>query len=167
MKQQKEITLNNVSVLFVNKKGEEMQISSRFTIALHILTAIETFKDEYHVTSEFLASSVQVNPVIIRNILLQLKTAGIVQIPRGRASGSITLLKKPEEISLLDVYKAIEPLEHDTLFAFHKNPNPKCPVGKNVHNILDERLLSVQKAMEDKLAAMKLSDVLNDLHKLI
>ena len=144
-----------------------MQISSRFTIALHILTAIETFKDEYHVTSEFLASSVQVNPVIIRNILLQLKTAGIVQIPRGRASGSITLLKKPEEISLLDVYKAIEPLEHDTLFAFHKNPNPKCPVGKNVHNILDERLLSVQKAMEDKLAAMKLSDVLDDLQKLI
>ncbi len=136
-----------------------MQISSRFTIALHILIAIETFKDEYRVTSEFLASSVQVNSVIIRNILLQLKTAGIVHIPRGRASGSITLLKKTEEISLLDVYKAIEPLEHDTLFAFHKNPNPKCPVGKNVHNILDERLLSVQKAMEDKLAAMKLSDV--------
>jgi DNA-binding IscR family transcriptional regulator len=77
------------------------------------------------------------------------------------------LLKKTEEISLLDVYKAIEPLEHDTLFAFHKNPNPKCPVGKNVHNILDERLLSVQKAMEDKLAAMKLSDVLDDLQRFI
>ena len=65
------------------------------------------------------------------------------------------------------MYKAIEPLEHDTLFAFHKNPNPKCPVGKNVHNILDDRLLSVQKAMEDKLKNMKLSDVLNDLSKLI
>ena len=142
-----------------------MQISSRFTIALHILTAIETFKDKYHVTSEFLAGSVQVNPVIIRNILLQLKAAGMVKISRGR--GSIEILKAPNEINLLDVYKAIEPLEHDTLFAFHKNPNPKCPVGKNIHNILDERLLSVQKAMEDKLAAMKLSDVLNDLHKLI
>ncbi|MBQ8481183.1 MAG: Rrf2 family transcriptional regulator [Alphaproteobacteria bacterium] len=144
-----------------------MQISSRFTIAFHILTAICTFKDEYHVTSEFLAGSVQVNPVIIRNILLQLKTAGIVQIPRGRASKSITILKAPDKISLLDVYKAIEPLEHDTLFAFHKNPNPKCPVGKNVHNILDDRLLSVQKAMEDKLKNMKLSDVLNDLKKFI
>ena len=143
-----------------------MQISSRFTIALHILTAIETFKDTCHVTSEFLAGSVQVNAVIIRNILLQLKTAEIVQIPRGRAS-SITLLRKPDEINLLDVYKAIEPLEHDTLFAFHKNPNPKCPVGKNVHNILDDRLSGVQKAMEDKLQNMKLSDVLNDLNKFI
>ena len=84
-----------------------MQISSRFTIALHILTAIETFKDEYHVTSEFLAGSVQVNPVIIRNILLQLKTAGIVHIPRGRASGSITLLKKTEEIILGTILKRL------------------------------------------------------------
>jgi DNA-binding IscR family transcriptional regulator len=143
-----------------------MQISSRFTIALHILTAIETFKGQFALTSDFLASSVQVNPVIIRNILLQLKVAGIIHISRGRGD-SIKMLKTPEEISLLDVYKAIEPLEHDTLFAFHKNPNPKCPVGKNVHNILDERLLSVQKAMEDKLAAMKLSDVLDDLQRFI
>lgn len=143
-----------------------MQISSRFTIALHILTVLETFKGQFALTSDFLASSVQVNPVIIRNILLQLKVAGIIHISRGRGD-SIKMLKTPEEINLLNVYKAIEPLEHDTLFAFHKNPNPKCPVGKNIHNILDERLLSVQKAMEDKLAAMKLSDVLDDLQKLM
>ncbi|MBQ9235899.1 MAG: Rrf2 family transcriptional regulator [Alphaproteobacteria bacterium] len=144
-----------------------MQISSRFTIALHILTAIHTFKDKYRVTSEFLSGSVQANPVIIRNILLQLKAAGMVKIPRGRTSESITLLKKPEEISLLSVYSAIEPLESDTLFAFHKNPNPSCPVGKNIHSILDDRLLSVQKAMEDKLKNMKLSDILSDLNQLI
>lgn len=142
-----------------------MQISSRFTIALHILIAIETFKDQYRVTSEFLANSAQVNPVIIRNILLQLKAAGMVKISRGR--GRIEMLKAPNEINLLDVYKAIEPIEHDKLFAFHKTPNPKCPVGHNIHNILDDRLLSVQKAMEDKLLSMNLSNVLNDLQKLM
>ena len=67
-------------------KSNAMQISSRFTIALHILTALETFKGRFRLTSEFLASSVQVNPVIIRNILLQLKAAEMVQIPRGRGS---------------------------------------------------------------------------------
>lgn len=142
-----------------------MQISSRFTIALHILTALETFQGQYRLTSRFLSSSIQANPVIIRNILLQLKAAGFVQIPRGR--GSITLLKSPNEISLLDVYKSIEPLEQDKLFSFHKNPNPQCPVGRNIHNILDWRLLSVQQAMEDRLRAMKLSDILTDLQKLI
>ncbi|MBR1915587.1 MAG: Rrf2 family transcriptional regulator [Alphaproteobacteria bacterium] len=143
-----------------------MQISSRFTIALHVLTALETFKGQFPPTSDFLSTSVQVNPVIIRNILLQLKANGIIQISRGRGD-SIKLNKTPNEINLLDVYRAIEPLEHDTLFAFHKNPNPKCPVGHNIHNILDDRLMSVQKAMEDKLAAMKLSDVLGDLQKLM
>ncbi len=142
-----------------------MQISSRFTIALHILTAIETFQGQFRITSRFLSGSIQANPVIIRNILLQLKAAGFVQIPRGR--GSITLLKSPNEISLLDVYKSIEPLEQDKLFSFHKNPNPQCPVGRNIHNILDWRLLSVQQAMEDRLRAMKLSDILTDLQKLI
>lgn len=142
-----------------------MQISSRFTIALHILTALETFQGQYRLTSRFLAGSIQANPVIIRNILLQLKAVGFVQIPRGR--GSITLLKSPNEISLLDVYKSIEPLEQDKLFSFHKNPNPQCPVGRNIHNILDWRLLSVQQAMENKLESMKLSDILTDLQKLI
>lgn len=142
-----------------------MQISSRFTIALHILTALETFQGQFRITSSFLSGSIQANPVIIRNILLQLKAAGFVQIPRGR--GSITLLKSPNEISLLDVYKSIEPLEQDKLFSFHKNPNPQCPVGRNIHNILDWRLLSVQQAMEDRLRAMKLSDILTDLQKLI
>lgn len=142
-----------------------MQISSRFTIALHILTAIETFQGQFRITSRFLSGSIQANPVIIRNILLQLKAAGFVQIPRGR--GSITLLKSPNEISLLDVYKSIEPLEQDKLFSFHKNPNPQCPVGRNIHNILDWRLLSVQQAMENKLESMKLSDILTDLQKLI
>lgn len=142
-----------------------MQISSRFTIALHILTALETFQGQYRLTSRFLSSSIQANPVIIRNILLQLKAAGFVQIPRGR--GSITLLKSSNKISLLDVYKSIEPLEQDKLFSFHKNPNPQCPVGRNIHNILDWRLLSVQQAMENKLESMKLSDILTDLQKLI
>ena len=142
-----------------------MQISSRFTIALHILTAIETFQGQFRITSRFLSGYIQANPVIIRNILLQLKAAGFVQIPRGR--GSITLLKSSNEISLLDVYKSIEPLEQDKLFSFHKNPNPQCPVGRNIHNILDWRLLSVQQAMENKLESMKLSDILTDLQKLI
>lgn len=142
-----------------------MQISSRFTIALHVLTAIETFKGQFPLTSEFLAGSVQVNPVVIRNILLKLKAAGMIQISRGR--NNMSLLKQPEKISMLDVYKAIEPLEQEKLFSFHKNPNPKCPVGRNIHNLLDYRLRSVQNAMEEKLASMKLSDVLSDLQTML
>ena len=50
-----------------------MQISSRFTIAIHMMTCMETFKEDYKITSDFLASSINVNPVIIRRILSQFK----------------------------------------------------------------------------------------------
>ena len=53
-----------------------MQISSRFTIAIHIFACMETFGKDYKITSDFLASSINVNPVIIRKILSQLKNAG-------------------------------------------------------------------------------------------
>ena len=60
-----------------------MQISSRFTIAVHVLLCIGAFKDDYKITSDFLASSVNVNPVVIRRLLQQLKKAGLVNVKRG------------------------------------------------------------------------------------
>ena len=57
-----------------------MQISSRFTIAIHMMTCMETFKEEYKITSDFLASSINVNPVIIRRILSQLRDAPLIQV---------------------------------------------------------------------------------------
>ena len=67
-----------------------MQISSRFTLAVHIFTCIDTFQNEYKVTSDFIAGSTNVNPVIIRKILLQLKAAGLVQVARGTGGTTIT-----------------------------------------------------------------------------
>lgn len=141
-----------------------MQISSRFTIAIHIITCIEAFKDEYKTTSDFLAASVNVNPVIIRRILQQLKKAGIVETKRG--SGGAYAAKPLDEITFYDIYKAVDCVEND-LFHFHENPNTNCPVGRNIHFVLDNRLHDVQNAMENKLKEMKLSDVVNDTLKLI
>ena len=82
-----------------------MQISSRFTIALHMLTCMETFKEDYKITSDFLASSINVNPVIIRRILSQLKEAGIIEVKRGTGGAAIT--KPLQDITFLDVYYAV------------------------------------------------------------
>ena len=142
-----------------------MQISSRFTIALHMLTCMETFKEDYKITSDFLASSINVNPVIIRRILSQLKEVGIIEVKRGTGGAMIT--KPLQDITFLDVYYAVECIEENTLFHFHENPNPNCPVGKNIHNILDDKLYRVQAAMERELKAITLADVIADLEKYI
>lgn len=126
-----------------------MQITSRFTVALHIFTCVDTFQDEYKVTSEFLAGSINTNPVVIRKILSQLKKAGLINVARG--TGGISPTRALNEITFYDVYRAIEPVENGDLFHFHESPNPECPVGKNIHKLLDGKLLEIQKSMEDKM----------------
>ena len=142
-----------------------MQISSRFTIAVHILICIETFKDDYKITSDFLASSVNVNPVVIRRLLQQLKKAGIINVKRG--SGGAYIEKPLDEITLLDVYNAVECIDNGNLFHFHENPISRCPVGSNIHAVLDKRLDSIQQAMEREMSSVTLQDIADDTDKLI
>lgn len=136
-----------------------MKISSRFTIAVHILLCILLFKDK-KITSNFLAGSIQVNPVIIRNILIQLKKAGIIIVKRG--VGGISINKKIEDITLLDIFEAVESLD-GKLFSFHQKPNSKCPVGKNINKILEPKLDNIQNAMEKELEKTTLKDIFNSL----
>ena len=134
-----------------------MQISSRFTIALHIFTCVEIFKNDYKITSDFLAGSINTNPVIIRKILTQLKNAGLITVARG--TGDISPTRSLKDISFYDVYQAIEPVENGDLFNFHSSPNPQCPVGKNIHRLLDDKLKTIQLAMENEMKKYTLDDL--------
>lgn len=142
-----------------------MQISSRFTIAIHIFSCINTFEKETKITSDFLAGSVNVNPVIIRKLLSQLKAAGLVNVQRG--SGGASIAKPLEEITFLDIYNAVECIDNGELFHFHENSNQECPVGRNIHRILDGKLRQVQNAMESELEKITLADVIRDTQKYI
>lgn len=146
------------------KRGVRMQISSRFTMAIHMFACIDTFSDQ-RMTSDFMAASIGTNPVIVRKLLQQLKAAGLIEVLRG--TGGVTITRPLDKITFLDVYKAVECAPDEELFHFHENPNQKCPVGKNIHKVLDSRLLKVQKAMEDELASMTLADVKTDVDKCI
>lgn len=140
-----------------------MQFSSRLPVAVHILLAIVEFTDKEKTTSAFLAGSVNVNPVIIRNTLGQLKAAGLVTVKAGE--GGAFLAKKAKDITLMDVFRAVE--KKEDLFHFHENPNPDCPVGKNVHAVLDNRLASIQEVMLDKMKSITLQDLIDDMDAML
>lgn len=142
-----------------------MQISSKFTVALHIFTCVDAFKDEYKVTSDFLAGSINTNPVIVRRLLAKLKNAGLIKVARG--TGGIELTRPLNKISFLDVYAAIEPENNADLFRFHESPNPKCPVGRNIHNLLDGKLAAIQEAMESEMKRYTIADLSSELHELL
>ncbi len=135
-----------------------MQFSSRFTIATHILLCIAMFEKETKVTSNFLSGSINVNPVIIRNILGSLSSAGMVGIKQG--IGGAYLLKPAQEITLLDIFKAVE--KEESLFHFHENPNPECPIGRTIHSVMDGKIETIQSAMENEMKDITLSRLLEE-----
>lgn len=136
-----------------------MQITSKFTIAVHILTAIDYFKGDA-VTSGFLAASVGANPVIVRGVMGELKAAGLIVVSRGRTG--IALARPLSDITLYDVYAAVGAAA-DSLFRFHDSPNPQCPVGRNIHAALRGRLAAAEQAMEASLQSMTVADVAADI----
>jgi Rrf2 family protein len=137
-----------------------MKISSRFTVAVHILSLIKIDSDT-SCTSEWIAGSVNTNPVVIRRILGMLKKAGLVGVKAG--AGGAYLLKDLKDITLLDVYRAVEVVEEGELFQMHEHPNPQCPVGRNIQTVLDWILKRAQSAMEQVLAEITMEEVVTDL----
>ncbi|WP_195536806.1 Rrf2 family transcriptional regulator [Bacillus paralicheniformis] len=131
-------------------------VNTRLSVAIHILSLIAANPRE---SSEMIAGSVNTNPVVIRRMISQLKKGGILTSRPGVAGA--TLKRDPEDISLLDIYRVVQPQEE--LFAIHDKPNPNCPVGRQIQTTLDQTFHSVQQAMENELASKSLKDVLTHL----
>lgn len=82
-----------------------MQISARFTMAVHMFACVDAFPGR-KMTSEFMAASIGTNPVTVRRLLRQLRTAGLLEVSRG--TGGVTITRSLTEITFLDVYRAVE-----------------------------------------------------------
>ncbi|MDF2924642.1 MAG: Rrf2 family transcriptional regulator [Paenibacillaceae bacterium] len=131
------------------------QISTRFSMAVHALSLIAMMPNEC--TGDFIAASVNTNPVVIRRIMGMLKMAGLVDVYAG--VGGAYLLKKPEDISLLDVYRAVSAAEADRLFGIHENSNIKCSVGRSIETVLQIEFRTAQAAMEKHLSGVTLGQL--------
>ena len=131
-----------------------MQASTRFSVAIHILTMISASSD-FTLTSGVMASSVNTNEVVIRRLLGLLKKAGFVESKSG-TGGGWTLNRVPSEINIADVYRAVE---QTRVLSIHQNPNPACQVGRNIQQTLDRVYSLAQTEMERSLGAWTLADV--------
>ncbi|GIN94092.1 Rrf2 family transcriptional regulator [Siminovitchia terrae] len=137
-----------------------MAISSRFAVSIHILTLIELNKEGTS-SSEFLSSSVNTNPAVIRKIMSMLKKAGLIEVSPGIAGAKLT--KELSDITLFDVYKAVNVVHENGLFSIHDNPNPDCLVGKNIQQTIEPIFLAAQSAMEEIFKNVTLNDVVKDI----
>jgi Rrf2 family protein len=130
--------------------------SSRFAVAVHILTLMAWSEDE-PVKSERVAKSVNTNAVVIRRILCELAHARLVVSHTGSAGGS-KLARRPDEITLLDIYQAVD---CRGVFSLHRQqPNRRCPVGINIETVLGKVLEDVDSAVDRVLTKITIKDVL-------
>ncbi|AJK88011.1 Rrf2 family transcriptional regulator [Lysinibacillus fusiformis] len=134
-------------------------VNSRFSVAIHILSLIATTSDKSLLTSDFIAGSVNTNPVVVRRMIGVLKKAGLLLSHSGVAG--YELLVEPKNLTLLAIYQAIDGPEQ--LFAIHDEPNPACAVGREIQHTLEDVYTSIWQAMEAQLQAQTLQDVLDQL----
>lgn len=137
-----------------------MSISSRFSVGIHILALLEINKSGLN-TSENIATSVNTNPVVIRKITGMLKKAGLVDVQPGVAGAK--LARDISKITLLDVYRAVNAVQEDELFSVHDNPNPDCPVGRNIQESVEIQFSAAQRALEKELENRTIKDVVHDI----
>jgi Rrf2 family protein len=133
-------------------------VNTQFAVAVHVLAAIAHYQSSF--TSEILAGSVNANPVFVKRVLVKLSKAKLVRGTVGK-SGGYDLVRSPEQISLLDIYSAVNP---PPVFAIHTYaPSPGCVVSRNIKCVMGEVLVNTQKAVENDLGRTTLADVVSQI----
>ena len=113
--------------------------------------------------SQDLAYSASTGAVVIRGLLSRLAEAGLTRSQLGAGGGTL-LAKRPEDIRLLDVYRAVEDTE---LFSLHRaEPFKSCVVGGNILEALQPALNRARTALEDELARSTIAQTATEVARL-
>lgn len=139
-----------------------MSISRRFSVGIHILSLLEINKNQARAnTSELIASSVNTNPAVIRKIIGMLRNADLVKTRPGIPGAE--LAKDLSNVTLLDVYKAVNVVKDDELFSIHDNTNTDCMVGRHIQQSVVHHLSDAQVALEQKLKSVTVDTIVNKI----
>ena len=127
-------------------------MDTKFSSAIHTLILIS--ESETPMNSDQIAKSVGTNASYIR----KLTTRGV---------GGFRLVRKPEDISLLDIYKAVMETDKLHLFDLHQNPNDACVVGHNIRPVLGDMFRDMEESVEKRLQGMTLADCIGSMQEYI
>lgn len=132
-------------------------ISGKFAITIHILTLLSKFPNEF-LSSDFIAESMNLHPVLVRKEIANLKKNNIVESKEGK-NGGTRLLKSASKITLDAIFK----MTFDTVtLGYSKNePNPDCPVGKQINKNLENLYEDINEKISLQLSGISLEDFSN------
>lgn len=135
-------------------------VNVQFATSVHIMLALAlTAKGDCPKlpNSDLLAESIHTNPVVVRRLLSLLNKAGLIKSSRGK-NGGVQLNKSPSEITLKDIYIALE--IEDSIKPHNKPPKKDCAVSCSIHSIMSSVTEGYQKTNLKYLESHKLSDLI-------
>lgn len=139
-----------------------MQLSMKCSVAVHCLIFIHETGEKVRVTSPLLAQSTGCNPVVIRNILSALKKAGLITVVRG--AGGAKLCRAPSEITLYQIYSALEPNGLSSMIRIHACAGRPCPIAQNIHSVLQAPYRKIEDAVRQTMESITLESMIEDYH---
>ncbi|MCD8341709.1 MAG: Rrf2 family transcriptional regulator [Clostridiales bacterium] len=142
-----------------------MRVSKKFPTAVHALLYVAVLSPKRRVTSTLVAESTGSNAVTIRNIFLDLSRNGLLTASAGK-NGGVHLAKEPKDITLWDVYQAVETNDVEEMFKLHETDSD-CPVGKNIYQLLYPHMLAAVTAMKGSMEQVTLGTLLDELNDLL
>ncbi len=134
-------------------------MDNKFSAAIHTLILIS--ESDQPLTSEDIAQSVGTNASYIRKILGLLKKRDMIESHRG--VGGFALKPKSEDLTLLQIYQAVNETEHPSLFDLHQNPNDKCIVGRHIKPVLTGMFAELENAFARELSKKTLADCIEEI----
>lgn len=126
--------------------------NTRFATAIHILTLLAHYPNEW-INSDWIASSININPVQVRKELIALQESGFVISRKGKEGGS-KLNKESKNIKLSDIYLAVK--NSDILGKKNLHPNPKCEIGNTINSKLDDLFATTERNIIQELSTQTL-----------
>lgn len=138
-----------------------MRVSTKFPVAVHTMMIIAAMSETMKINSDIISESTGVNAVIIRNIFKSLKQANMISVSPG--PGGTKLARSPDDITLWDIFAAVEPMDTDGIFKFHEHPDEHCVIGGNIYSLLKTHLDDGVNALKSEFSKVTISMLADEL----
>lgn len=130
-------------------------VKSEFSIATHIMTFLARYNEDW-ITSNHLAKSININPVLVRKEIITLKSAALIISKEGK-NGGFKLAKQASKIKLSEIFTAVKGKDHVLEFSKNKG-NPDCPIGSQMKAKLDALYQEMDNIIEQSLSNTTLEE---------
>ena len=136
--------------------GEKLHMkrNSRLSLALHTLSHMAGDPDRVRTSSD-IADHAGTNAVVVRRVLGRLREAGLLTSEKGHAGGW-KLAKPPGEITLADVYLALD----ESLISTSVDEKVfSCSVEQALQTRVNEVMKDIEQSLVQRLAETTISEV--------